>query len=104
MSGINIYFYLLLILDYEGDVVTLCNIPHVNVGYKYLLLLTYDVYLIKSKYFFRSIKIKIKTYRTDLVKLLCKVCNTIDQREIKQELRLTKKILYPPMGCRHPPC
>ena len=82
MSAINIYFYLLMISDYEGDVVTLCNIPHVNVGYKYLLLFTYDVYLIKSKYFFRPIKIKIKTYGTNLVKL-CKVCNTTDQREIK---------------------
>ena len=76
MSAINIYFYLLLILDYEGDV------PHVNVGYKYLLLFTYDVYLIKSKYFFRSIEIKIKTCGIDLVKL-CKVCNTTDQKEIK---------------------
>ena len=28
---------------YKGDVVTLCNVPHVNVGYKYLLLFTYDV-------------------------------------------------------------
>ena len=73
MSAINIYFYLLMISDYEGDVVTLCNIPHVNVGYKYLLLFTYDVYLIKSKYFFWPIK--IKTYRADLVKL-CKVSNT----------------------------
>ena len=35
MSAIHIYFYLLIISDYEGDVVTLCNIPHVNVGYKY---------------------------------------------------------------------
>ena len=43
MSAINIYFYLLMISDYEGDVVTLCNIIHVNVGYKYLLLFTYDV-------------------------------------------------------------
>ena len=67
---------------YEGDVVTLYNVPHVNVGYKYLLLFTYDIYLIKSKYFFRPIKIKIKTYGTDLVKL-CKVCNTTDEREIK---------------------
>ena len=48
MSSITIYFYLLMI-SAEGDVVTLCNIPHVNVGYKYLLLFTYDVYLIKSK-------------------------------------------------------
>ena len=72
MSAINIYFYLLLILDYERDVVTLCNIPHVNVGYKYLLLFTYDVYLIKSKYFFWPIR--IKTYKADLVKL-CKVFN-----------------------------
>ena len=79
MSAINIYFYLLLILDYEGDVVNLCNIPHVNVCYKYLVLFTYDVYLIKGKYFFRPIKIKIKTYGTDLVKL----CNITDQREIK---------------------
>ena len=37
MSAINIISY------YEGDVVTLCNVPHVNVGYKYLLLFTYDV-------------------------------------------------------------
>ena len=49
----------------EGDVVTLCNIPHVNVGYKYLLLFTYDVYLIKSKYFFGPLKLKH----------LCKVSN-----------------------------
>ena len=73
MSAINIYFYLLMISDYEEDVVTLCNIPHVNVGYKYLLLFTYDVYLIKSKYFFWPIK--IKKYRANLVKL-CKVSNT----------------------------
>ena len=73
MSAINIYFYLLMISDYEGDVVTSCNIPHVNVGYKYLLLFTYDVYLIKSKYLFWPIK--IKTYRANLVKL-CKVSNT----------------------------
>ena len=39
MQAINIYFYLLLILDYEGDVVTLWNIPHVNVGDKYLLMM-----------------------------------------------------------------
>ena len=44
MSAINIYLYLLLILDYEGDVVTLCNNPHVNVGYKYLLIFT-SIYL-----------------------------------------------------------
>ena len=67
---------------HEEGVVKLCEVPHVNVGYKYLLLFTYDVSLIKSKYFFRPIKIKIKTYGTDLVKL-CKVCNTTDQREIK---------------------
>ena len=24
-----------MISDYDGDVVTLCNVPHVNVGYKY---------------------------------------------------------------------
>ena len=82
MLAINIYFYLLVISDYEVDVVKLCEVSHVNVSYKYLLLFTYDVYLIKSKYFFRPIKIKIKTYGTDLVKL-CKVCNTTDQREIK---------------------
>ena len=45
MSAINIYFYLLMISDYEGDVVTLCNVPNVNVGYKYLLLFTYDFLL-----------------------------------------------------------
>ena len=73
MSAINFYFYLLMISDYGGDVVALCNIPHVNVGYKYSLLFTYDVYLIKSKYFFWPIK--IKTYRAYLVKL-CKVSNT----------------------------
>ena len=28
---------------YEGDVVMLCNVPHVNVDYKYLLLFTYDM-------------------------------------------------------------
>ena len=32
-----------IISDYEGDVVMLCNVPHVNVGYKYLLLFTYNV-------------------------------------------------------------
>ena len=32
-----------MISDYEGDVVTLCNFSHVNVGYKYLLLFIYDV-------------------------------------------------------------
>ena len=73
MLAINIYFYLLMISNYEGDVVTLCNIHHVNVGYKYLLLFTYDVYLVKIKYIFWPIK--IKTYRADLVKL-CKVSNT----------------------------
>ena len=35
MSAINIYFYLLMIFDYERDVVTLCNVSHVNVNYKY---------------------------------------------------------------------
>ena len=48
MSAINIYFYLLMISNYEGDVVKLCNIDgvmvckvtHINVGYKYLLLFT----------------------------------------------------------------
>ena len=30
---------------YEGDVVTLCNVTHVNVCYKYLLLFTYDFQL-----------------------------------------------------------
>ena len=34
MSAINIYFYLLMISDYEGNVVTLCEVPHVNLGYK----------------------------------------------------------------------
>ena len=42
MSAINIYFYLLMISECEGDVVTFCKVPNVNVGYKYLLLFTYD--------------------------------------------------------------
>ena len=41
VTHVNVYKYLLMISDYEGDVVTLCN-PHVNVDYKYLLLFTYD--------------------------------------------------------------
>ena len=60
MSAINICFYLLLILDYGGYVVTLCNIPHINVGYKYLLLFTYDVYLIKINIFSGPFKLKLK--------------------------------------------
>ena len=42
ISAINIYFYLLVIYDYKGDIVMLCNVPHVNVCYKDLLLFTHD--------------------------------------------------------------
>ena len=37
MLAINIISY------YEGDVVTLCNVPHVNVDYKYLLIFTFMI-------------------------------------------------------------